>query len=335
MTSVVKRYLGLLVAILPLACAQHPAPGLTILEGRAQGTYYMVKYYSQNQTVTKFQVDSLLVDFDKTFSLWDTTSLITQINQGRDVELTEEFVQLFGLSKQVFNESEGAFDPTVGALVDAWGFGFSGRRDVNDKLIDSILPLIGFDKVNIINGELVFSGKPVPLNFNAIAQGYSVGVLGRFLELNGINDYLIDPGGEVYSKGRKPEGKQWVVGIQKPTNDEMGEVESQAKNPLENNAFVTSGNYRKFFIENGIKYSHTIDPSTGYPVQHSLLSASVLGPNPALCDAYATVCMVKGVNASLEFMKLRQPYEVYLIYSGENGEMKEIMSKGMDSLLIR
>ena len=244
--------------------------------GEAQGTYYAVTYFDTSGRNFQNEIDSLLDAFDQSVSVWVPNSVISKVNRNDTlVELDFYFTDIFNLSKEIHYNTAGAFDPTVGPLVNAWGFGFTDRIKVDQNVVDSLLPLVNFHKVIIAENKVIKEDARIQFDFNAIAQGYSVDLIAKLLESKGIENYLIDIGGEVLAKGKKPNGDLWKVGIEKPKDNAFYGEGLQAIVKLENKALATSGNYRKFYEVNGIKYSHTIDPKTGYPVQHSLLSVSV------------------------------------------------------------
>ncbi len=302
--------------------------------GEAQGTYYVVTYFDSQNRNLQPQVDSLLQAFDNSVSIWVPNSIISLINKNDpDVTVDAWFKGNFDLSKDVFENTDGAFDPTVGPLVNAWGFGFTDRMKVDSAVVDSLLPLVGFDKVKIVNGKVLKDDYRIQFDFNAIAQGYSVDLVGQLLESYGIDDYLIDIGGEVLGHGSKPGGSQWKVGIEKPKDNAAYGEGLKAIVRLKNKALATSGSYRKFYEENGIRYSHTIDPKTGFPVQHSLLSVSVLADDCGTADAYATAFMVMGVDKAMSFLKENKKPEAYFIYSGKNGELKTKHTAGFSEVL--
>jgi len=303
--------------------------------GETQGTYYVVTYYDTQGQNYQDEIEDLLKDFDMVASMWVENSIISKVNRNEtEVEVGEIFTALFEISKDVNEKSGGAFDPTIGPLVNAWGFGFPDRMKVDQHIVDSLLPYIGFDKVSLEKFEIVKSDPHIQFDFNAIAQGYSVDLVGQFLEEKGIEDYLIDIGGEVLGKGKKPNDDLWKLGIEKPTdNAEYGEG-LKAIIHLQNKAMATSGNYRKFYEEDGIRYSHTINPKTGYPVQHSLLSVSVLADDCAMADAWATAFMVSGLERSKEILKNLKNLQAYFIYSDQSGALQTYYTRGFEKILI-
>jgi len=332
-----NKYLICIFALLILAvsCKQSEELKLVKFTGPIQGTYYAVTYYDAESRNLQIDVEALLKGFDLTASMWVENSVISKINRN-DTTVTPNdlFIDLFDKSKLVYENSEGAFDPTVGPLVNAWGFGFNDRMKIDQHIIDSVLPFIGFDKVKHENIGILKSDPRIQFDFNAIAQGYSVDLVGEFLEFRGITNYLIDIGGEVVAKGSKPKGESWKVGIEKPTdNAEYGEGLKAIVN-LDNKAMATSGNYRKFYEEDGIRYSHTIDPKTGYPVQHSLLSVSILADDCATADAYATAFMVLGLENSKTLLNKSKGMEAYFIFSDEDRNIKTYFTKGFEKILV-
>ena len=303
--------------------------------GEAQGTYYAVTYFDTNRRNFQSEIDSLLNAFDQSVSVWVPNSVISKVNRNDTlVELDFYFTDIFNLSKEIHSSTAGAFDPTVGPLVNAWGFGFTDRMKVDQNIVDSLRPLVNFHKVKIAENKVIKEDSRIQFDFNAIAQGYSVDLVGKLLESKGIENYLIDIGGEVLVRGKKPNDDLWKVGIEKPKDNASYGEGLQAIVKLENKAMATSGNYRKFYEENGIKYSHTIDPKTGYPVQHSLLSVSVLADDCATADAYATAFMVLGLEKSKTLLsELRHP-DAYFIYSDEHGNLKTFFTRGFIDILV-
>ncbi len=301
--------------------------------GEAQGTYYAITYYDSLGRNFQFQFDSILTDFDQTASLWVENSMIRKINRNEQVALNSLFIDLLNKSIQISELTEGYFDVTVGKLVNAWGFGFSKRESLDSIMIDSLKQYIGYSKVSIKDQQLVKIDPNIELDFNAIAQGYASDMLGQFLETKGIENYLVDIGGEVIAKGKKSEDRSWVVGIEKPADNKYSDREIEAKIQLNNQSVVTSGNYRKYYESKGVKYSHTINPFTGYPVEHTLLSASVVASQAWLADAMATAFMVMGLEKSLEFLQQHPDLEAYFIYN-ENGVYKTYATQGFQKLIV-
>jgi len=327
----------LIAVILPVLmwnCSRAPEP--VHLLGEAQGTYYSIIYYDDSSRNFKAEIDSLLDAFDRSVSLWVPTSIISRVNNNdTSAKPDDHFIGNFRISMEVSEKTGGAFDVTVGPLVRAWGFGFDSKKHVDDHIIDSLLQFTGYRKIRIENGKIVKDDPRVSIDFNAIAQGYSVDLVGDFLENKGIRNYLIDIGGEVKAKGQKPGGKSWQVGIEKPAEHQNDERKLEIVIALKDKSVATSGSYRKFYEVNGIRYSHTIDPKTGRPVRHSLLSASVIAANTAVADAYATSFMVMGLEKSKAFLENNDSLDAYFIYSGKDGKYKTYATPGFRKYITR
>jgi len=283
------------------------------LEGFAQGTYYSIRYYDNQNRNLQPQIDSLLDAFNKTASIFDPTSIISRINRNEDVVLNEDFIKIFNIAMEVSEHTGGAFDITVGQLVNAWGFGAGQRQTMNQTTIDSLLTCVGYSKISLKNGKIIKEYPCIKLNFNAIAKGYSVDLVGLFFDDLGIENYLIDIGGEVLAKGNK-QGKPWSVGIEQPSNEKKSDRILLTSLPLENMSLATSGSYRKYFEQDGQRYSHTISPQTGRPAQNTLVSVTVLHPHAVYADAYATAFMVMGLEKSLAFLEKHPELQAFFIY---------------------
>ena len=219
-------------------------------------------------------------------------------------------------------------------LVNAWGFGFSNPMALDSCIVDSLRQYVGYNKLQIKDSVLLKENPNIEMDFNAIAQGYSSDLIADFLLSKGINNLLVDIGGEVVARGSKPNGNMWVVGIEKPANNKYSSQQVDVKINLDNMAVVTSGNYRKYYENDGVKYSHTINPFTGFPVSHTLLSVSVLAPKAWEADAMATAFMVMGLEKSLKFLEHNPSYEAYFIYD-QNGEYKTYSTEGFETVIIK
>ena len=299
------------------------------LSGQAQGTSFAITYEAIDDADYSAEVDSLFRFIDKSMSLWDSTSLISKINRNDFSEpIDSHFKNVLEASLRVEKETEGYFNVTVGPLVKAWGFVTKKNMPApSDAQVDSLKALIG--KVGIDSNGKFFKDKPnLQIDFNAIAQGYTVDVIARFLESKGIKNYLVEIGGEVYGKGKNREGKFWKVGIEKPEEDRQG-IASVVN--LKNKALATSGSYRKFFIKDGKKFSHAVDPHTGYPVQHNLLSISVLADNCTDADAYATALLVMGLEKAQKFAEAKG-IDFFAIYD-QNGKNKYYSTSGFKKVI--
>ncbi|MFO8088173.1 MAG: FAD:protein FMN transferase [Bacteroidales bacterium] len=305
--------------------------------GEAQGTYYHISYYDPLNRNLKSEIDSILTSYDKSVSIYENNSFISRFNRN-EITLIDDslFKRNLMLSKEISESTGGAFDPTIGPIANAWGFGVETQKNIKPEHLDSLKDLTGFDRLTFENNHLKKSNPGVEINFNAIAQGYSVDLISEYLESKGITNHLIDIGGEVITSGDKPGNEPWKVGIEKPASDKSDKRETAVKIILPDKAVATSGNYRKYYKKDGKKYSHTIDPKTGNPVTHNLLSVSVIADQCAIADAYATAFMVMGKDKSLQFVKdhPEKKLEVLLIYSGEDGQYRIEQSKGFQQYIV-
>ena len=294
------------------------------ISGEAQGTTYSISWISNDGLNYQVSVDSIFKRIDSSLSTYLAVSIISRINKNDSTVIPDDhFITVFRKAAEVSEKTGGAFDVTVAPVINAWGFGFTKKATVDSAMIDSLLQFIGYGKVSLDGNRLVKEKKETMLDFNAIAQGYTVDIIANFLESRGVKNYFVELGGEVKTKGKKENDEYWKVGIDKPQESIPDERPLQAIIDLENKALATSGNYRKFYEENGQKYSHIINPATGYPAKNNLLSASVLADDCMTADAYATAFMVMGLERSKKFLSENKnlKLEVYFIYD-ENGVLK-------------
>jgi FAD:protein FMN transferase len=305
-----------------------------MFSGQTQGTYYAVTYFDAGGRDFQPQIDSILKAFDLSVSMWVPESVISRINRGDSlVQPDEWFIDIFRRSEEISIKTDGAFDFTIGPLVNAWGFGFKGKIKMDQAKVDSLRQLVDYRNVRLEDGKIIKEKQNIQFDFNAIAQGYAVDVLGNFLASRGIKNYLIDIGGEVLGKGSKPDGKSWLVGIENPSADSLSERTINAKVKLTGKALATSGSYRKYYEEDGIRYSHTIDPKTGYPVKHSLLSVSVLADECATADGYATAFMVMGYEKAKQFLENEPGLEAYFIMAAGDGLYQTYATEGFKRII--
>ncbi len=326
---------SLLVLLLTVSCSNSKT-AYDNFSGYAQGTTYSVIFQNNgrfNPENLKAETEKILHRFDMSLSLYVDSSILCRVNRNEDVALDDFFTEAFRKSVEMTRLTDGAFDITVGPLVKAWGFGPDERRSFTDSKRDSLLKLVGMDKVSIVSGKVVKADPRINLDFNAIAQGYSVDVIAGHLNSLGIKSYLIEIGGEVRVKGDKA-GSPWRIGIDRPEDNNMiPGNDLQAIISLRNRSLATSGNYRKFYVENGIKYSHTIDPRTGYPARNQLLSATVLADECATADGIATACMVMGMERTIDFLKLHPEYDAFLVYSDDKGNFRTWMTEDIKNYI--
>ena len=310
------------------------------IDGFTQGTTYHIVFEQGSiiealNRINKGQVDSLLADFDLSLSSYHPNSIISRINRNEpSVLLDDHFIEVFNCSFEVFNATDGIFDITVGPLVNAWGFGFTERSRVDSALIDSLLQFVGMNMISLRENKLVREREGMMLDMNAIAQGYAVDVLAEFFDAENIENYLVEIGGEVRCSGKNRFGLDWRIGIDKPIDGlQLPGAQMQAIVQISGRSLATSGNYRRFYEEDGIKYSHTIDPFTGYPVQHGLLSATVVASDCMRADAYATAFMVMGYEKARSFLEKHKYLDAYLIFNDEIGEYRVWYTAGMKKIL--
>jgi FAD:protein FMN transferase len=306
------------------SCVNKKADYASIM-GFAQGTTYSMVFENSKHfdpSVVNKNVGVILHTFDMSLSGYIDSSIVSRVNRNDTVTCDSFFIGNFNKSREIWQLTGGAFDITVAPLVRAWGFGPDGHKDISDIKRDSLLKFVGMEKVELLDRKVLKSDPRISLDFNAIAQGYSVDVICRYFDGLRMKNYLVEIGGEVRVKGKKA-GKLWKIGVDKPVDDNMmpgSDLEAIIK--LKDKALATSGNYRKFYVENGVKYSHTIDPETGYPARNQLLSATILADDCATADGIATACMVMGKEKTINFLALHPEYEGYLVYSDDSGNFK-------------
>jgi len=314
----------------------------TTISGNAQGTTYNI-IICGNNSIKKKEIDSILNDIDFVLSNYNDQSTISSINKCTSDTLfsdkTGYFSTCFNESIEIHLNTKGAFDPSIHPLVKSWGL-FKGNNHsvLSKKKVDSICNFIGFkngehylieqneDSIHFKKNDMRFE-----FDFNAIAQGYSVDVIADFFNSKNIGNYFIELGGEIKVKGLNQDKKPWNIGIDKPKKNKKNERVIHEILSISNKSIATSGNYRKYYIKNGRKYSHTISPFTGEPVQHNLLSATVISNKCSTADAYATAFMVMGLKETKKFItnNLKEKLDVYLIYENDQGQLNEYYSKGM------
>lgn len=283
------------------------------------GTSYNITYQSDKNM--KEEIEKVLQEVDNSLSPFNEKSVITKVNNNQPVTLSEYFLDVFNLAKEVNKESFGAFDITVAPLVNAWGFGFKNGKMPSETQVDSIRSFIGFKHVELKDGKIVKDDPRVMLDCSAIAKGFGVDMVAKRLDEEGIENYMVEIGGEIVAKGTNDKQKPWNIGVTKPTDDSLSvNQELQTVLSITNTAMATSGNYRNFYYKGGKKYAHTIDPMTGYPVQHNILSATVLGPTCAMADAYATSFMVLGLEKAKQVLAKHKELQAYFIYNDEKGQ---------------
>jgi thiamine biosynthesis lipoprotein len=305
------------------------------LAGFAQGSTYHITYESKKGEQLQPLIDSLLADFDMSLSIYQPNSLISKFNRNvPGTKADKKFEAVFNKSYEVYQRTGGAFDITVGPVVNALGFGSTDTLNVDSTMIDSLLQYVGMEKVRLQDKLLIKKNKKILLDVNAIAQGYSVDLVAELFEQRRIKNYLIEIGGEVRAKGKNSRNETWRVGIDKPVEGNLlPGANLQAIINLDNRSLATSGNYRKYYEKNGIKFVHTVNPKTGYPIISSLLSATVVADDCITADAYATALMVFGVDKSIEFLKKNRFLDACLIYADQQGRFQVYVTPGLDKYI--
>ena len=322
----------LLLSIWIIHRNNRPAPYQTD-NGLIFGTIYQVSY--QYPTSLKGEIEEALHTIDNSLSPFNQHSIITAINRNESMQTDSLFRAVFRRSLEISAETDGAFDITVAPLINAWGFGFKKGIFPDSAQVDSLRQLIGYTRVSLDADGCVQKQNPrLMLNCSAVAKGYAVDVVARLLQAKGIDNLMVDIGGEVVVKGHNPQQRPWRIGINKPVDDSLAtNQELQAIVELTEGAIATSGNYRNYYHRNGKKYAHTIDPRTGYPVQHAILSSTVLAPDCMSADAYATAFMVMGLEEAEAFVEAHPELAAYFIYSQPDGSYGTFTSQRMKQLM--
>ena len=287
--------------------------------GLVFGTSYSLKYQCDSDLVKGIEQE--LKKVDNSLSPFNEKSIITAVNNNKDVELNEMFLSVFKKAMEISENTGGAFDITVAPLVNAWGFGFKSGSDPGKAQIDSLLNIVGYKKVTLEAGKVVKQDPRIMLDCSAIAKGFGTDVIANYLRSRGVKNFMVEIGGEIVTSGINEERLPWKIGVTKPSDDPLSDKGSELMTILNvtDKAMATSGNYRNFYYKRNKKYAHTIDPKTGCPVQHSLLSATVIADDCATADAYATSFMVMGFEKARKFLEKHTELMVYFIYSDEKG----------------
>jgi len=304
--------------------------------GNALGTTYSIIYIADEQLDYQQEIDSVFQVLNQSMSTYIPTSDISKVNDGDSTIVVDEmFREVFNVSSEVYKASNGYFDPTIGVLVNAWGFGPGEQLELDSLRVDSLMRYVGWEKVQLNPDNTITKTFPsIRFDFNAVAKGYAIDRLGAMLDKKGIKNYLVEVGGEVLAKGKNLDsGKQWTVGIDDPQVETGRQIKQIVS--LEDVAMASSGNYRKFRVdpETGEKYVHTIDPKTGYTKNSNVLATSVVAKTCAVADAYATSFMAMDLNDSKKVLENHDELEGYIIYLDENGEAQEFFTPGFEALI--
>lgn len=304
-----------------------------VFSGQTMGTTYRVVYLDPGGRNFKKDIDSILVNFNQALSTYISDSELSRLNKYDSLVFESEyFYPVLETSKEIFTVTGGAFDPTIGPLVNAWGFGPDGPSLQDSLGVKQLLERVGFENIIFDEKGVRKSATDVYLDFSAIAKGYGVDIVARFLSDKGILNYLVEIGGELKGNGVNEKGELWKVGVSQPDEEGLAN-EIYSIVALENKGLATSGNYRNFYIKDSVKYSHTISPFTGYPVVHRLLSATVVAENCITADAYATAFMVLGIDRAKEIQKSVKGIEIFLIFNDDQGQVQSYVSDGLAPFL--
>ena len=303
-------------------------------EGLVFGTVYKITY--QHADDLQLDIKEALMEVDNALSPYNPNSIITHINHNQETRLNEHFTHVYELAQNISSATEGAFDITVAPLVNAWGFGFKHSIDIEPSVIDSLRQFVGYQKVKLEDGKIVKEDPRLMLDCSAIAKGYGVDIVAKMLDKKGVQHYMVDIGGEVVVKGKNSRMKTWRIGINKPIEDSLS-VNQELQTILEvtNVGMATSGNYRKFYYKDGKRYAHTIDPRIGTPVQHSILSATVIAKDCTTADAYATAFMVMGLEKAMVFCQEHPELNAYFICDGEGDSYEIHYTPGMEKFMVK
>lgn len=310
------------------------------LEGSVFGTFYHITYAHPNNEDLNAAIQKRFNAFNASLSNYDPNSVISRVNKNELFLLSDTlFRTVYNKALEVSKNTNGAFDITVAPLVNYWGFGFTdfdkSKMHINQPAIDSLKAFVGFDKITLVGDSIIKDDPRIQMDVSAIAKGYGVDVIADLLKSKGCENYLVEIGGEVVTRGLNPKGQAWKIGINKPKDSPVPmEEEMQATVAISGKGLASSGNYRQFYELDGKKYSHTIDPLTGFPVEHNLLASSVIADDCMTADAYATACMVLGVQKSMDLINSLPGIEVYLIYQNQSGELSVVYTNGFKPYLV-
>ena len=307
-------------------------PELTKLSGPVFGTGYNIQYFSENGTDYQGDINRLFGEINQSLSTYQDDSDISKLNRNEIDEVDAHFKKVFEASKKIYRETEGAFDPTIGNVVNAWNFGAETNKfETDSTTIDSLMRYVGFNRIGFRDGKIKKQNTSIYLEFNAIAKGYGIDVIADFLESEGIKNYLVEIGGEIRTKGiNLKKQSNWKVGVQRPRFDGVQDPNDyQIAISLENESMATSGSYRKFKIdENGNRYTHIINTKTGYPSKTNIFSVSVIAPNAMLADGYATAFKTMGIEKVKNFLEKHPELKVYFIYEKEDQTIETLSLNG-------
>lgn len=325
-----KKTPWLIVFILLVACGGSERDLRFInLRGQVFGTFYSVSYYCPDGKNYKQEIDSIFNVINQSMSYYIPTSVISRVNRNETDSVDEHFAIVLRRSLEIAAQTEGAFDPTIGPLVNAWGFGFERRKDMTSALIDSLKRKVGYERVQLVGQRVIKEIPEIQFDFNAIAKGYASDVVGDFLASKGVETYMVEIGGDLVARGLKPDGSAWRIGLERPAENEAAPQHWDYLVEMHNRAVATSGSTRKYYEEGGQRFSHTIDPKTGKPVMHNLLSVSVFADDCMTADAFATAFMVMGMEKAKSFLEQQPNLDAFFIFDEGNQKFGTWKSEGI------
>ena len=308
-----------------------------LYQGEVHGTFFHITYQSSEDL--SLEIDSVFKVFNASLNNYDPNSLISKINNNEEVETDSLFRAMFYKAQEVYEKSDGVFDISVAPIVNEWGFGWV-KKDKNSipdsSSIENLLPFVGMDKWKIVDNKVVKEFPEAKLISNAIAKGQSVDFVANFLISQGVENFLVEIGGEIVCKGKNPKGEIWKIGIDKPIEDEVYENrENQIIINVSDRAIATSGNYRQFIESGSKKYAHTINPKTGYPEENELLSVTVIASDCMTADAYATAFMASGLEKSKQILEKNNSIDAYFIYHDSLNNVYDYYTKNFEQYIVK
>ena len=329
------KYLFLISALLISCGDSSPNKKIVTNFGNTQGTTYSIKYISPHGINYQNDIDSILKAVDLSLSTYINESIISKINRNENVIIDSIFTRVFEMALKIAHETNGSFDPTIAPLVNFWGFGFEEISNKNENILVNLMQSVGYKKISIKDGHIIKENSNTQIDFNAIAQGFTVDLIGEHLQKIGLTNYMIEIGGELKCSGLNADEKPWRIGIDKPS-EEIQKERHLAIIEVSNKSVASSGNYRKLKIdqETGIKYAHTINPKTGMPTITDLLSVTIVSESCMQADAIATACMVMGKEKSINYIISKPQIDALLIYSGPKGEWIKYQTEGFKKMRI-
>ena len=329
-----KVWSFIILIFLLISCESEKSNSILVSDfGQTQGTYYHIKYMIEDGESLKKNIDSLLIVIDNSLSTYNPNSLISRINNGEIISTDSMLRTVFRAANEVYENTNGAFDCSITPLVNAWGFGFSNKEKMDTARVIELLNLVDFKKIKLSN-DTILMNENMMLDFNSLAQGYTVDLIAQMFDGIGLDNYLIEVGGEIKSKGKNPDNNFWTIGVDRPNEIINPKDRFQFILNLFNTSLATSGNYRKFYQENGVKYSHVINPKTGFPSLNKLLSVTVIHESCMKADAYATAFMVMGLKKSKLYLDNNTDLKAYIVYRNTDGELNTFISEDLQKRIL-